>query len=888
MGHPFVPLEVKADNTPDILKYVELFYEDMYREDECWSQEDIAVVPAKEVWDKCATRVSPEHKAVLDAPITQEEVAGAPFGMHKGKASGPDGLPVEYLMTATRPLLLYLCEAFNRLFSGEEASPATFGQTTIVLLYKKGSVEEIRNWRPISLLSAPYKLYAKVLANRVAAVLPALVHSTQTGFIPRRQILVNVLLVRQIMERAQDFQPPLATLFLDFEKAYDRVRWPFLLQGMRCRGFGEVFVKVVEGVLGMAVAKVQVNGFLSSPLKITRSVREGCPLSAALYVLYVEHLHEMIRANDQIPGFELPRGAQVKTNAFADDTAAVTRATHQSVSALRNEVVLFEKYAGARIKWGKSVAVVPAGVDVAMFEGMKTQLPGDQFLYLGAVSDPPKKAWKDYKRSLRRFMWKDDPCVSHLIYRVRWEKLVQPRSVGGLGLLDPRVQVSALQMRTVLWLLLEDDMEPWKLVTLQEMAEAVRVHPTDVKTALLHPQLLHGLRRGVLWSNALEKWREAPLRQTAPQTCDQILEQSLFGNHFVLQSGVPFGPFPWQGCPGAFGKQWLSCGVFRVGDIWDEQEGTWKEEGEVLGRLDHQPKKQERLEEIKRAIPQEWVDCLVAKDRMQGEWVTLEGQGRPIIFFQLKERLGSQWYGAEAWEDVGRQKALGDVLVRRPDRDSRLHEENIRPVVVLRDQTVSKGRGFRPFKPAYRPLQIPWDPSIWEWAPRNSLMKRCRIHQVTTKVIYRSLLVPTDLVDEMREIWRKRGWLDQKALLCWDASTWRKACRLLALLPDQKHAGGLWLCLQLEDRCLHKDKSCRPVGSTRDEARIGERWKGRYIGIVLRGNLCSGACAGSLEGDAEEGDSPVDRRTLLCNEVLSRSPVAWECSPNWVVSPIQG
>ncbi|GBG86105.1 hypothetical protein CBR_g41008 [Chara braunii] len=57
---------------------------------------------------------------------------------------------------------------------------------------------------------------------------------------------------------------------------------------------------------------------------------------------------------------------------------------------------------------------------------------------------------------------------------------------------------------------------------------------------------------------------------------------------------------------------------------------------------------------------------------------------------------------------------------------------------------------------------------------------------------------------------------------------------------------------------------------------------------VLRGNLCSGPCAGSLEGDAEERDSPVDRPTLLRNEVLSKSRVAWECSPNWVVSPIQG
>ncbi|GBG87825.1 hypothetical protein CBR_g45981 [Chara braunii] len=568
MGHPFDPLGGKTDNTPDIIRYVEMFYANLYCEDEHWSEEDMAVVPAANVWDKCATKVSPEHKAFLDAPITQEEVAEALPGMHKGKAPGPDGLPTEYLMIAARPLIPFLCEAFNRLFSGREAPPATFGLTTIVLLYKKRSIEEIRNWRPISLLSASYKLYAKVLANRVAVVLPFIVHSTQTGFVPRRQILVNVIMVRQIMERAHDPQPPLAMLFLDFEKAYDRVRWPFLLQGMRCRGFGEGFVKAVEVVLGMAGARVQVNGFLSPPLRVTRSVRQGCPLSPALYILYVEHLHEMIRADAQISGYELPGGGQVKSNSFADNTATVSQATQQSISALRNEVALFEKYAGARINWEKSVAVVPDGIDWGIFEGMSTQLPEDQFLYLGilvpaalssgqqledllhkavvrmvawakkashgvfgkvliannavsatlwyagAVSDPSKRAWKGYKRALRKFLWKDDPCVPHLIYRVRWEKLVQPRSAEGLGLLDPRIQVSALQMRTVLWLLLEEDTKPWKLVTLREMAEAIRVHPADVETTLLHPQLLRGLRRGALWSGMAAAYAADTARAT--------------------------------------------------------------------------------------------------------------------------------------------------------------------------------------------------------------------------------------------------------------------------------------------------------------------------------------------------------------------------------------
>ncbi|GBG72375.1 hypothetical protein CBR_g11953 [Chara braunii] len=111
MGHPFDPLEGKAENTADILRYVELFYENLYREDECWPQEDMAAVPTKDVWDKCAIRVTLEHRASLDVPITHEEVARALSGMHRGKAPGPDGLSAEYLMIAKSCLS---CQARSR------------------------------------------------------------------------------------------------------------------------------------------------------------------------------------------------------------------------------------------------------------------------------------------------------------------------------------------------------------------------------------------------------------------------------------------------------------------------------------------------------------------------------------------------------------------------------------------------------------------------------------------------------------------------------------------------------------------------------------------------------------------------------------------------------
>ncbi|GBG90049.1 hypothetical protein CBR_g50142 [Chara braunii] len=112
-------------------------------------------------------------------------------------------------------------------------------------------------------------------------------------------------------------------------------------------------------------------------------------------------------------------------------------------------------------------------------------------------------------------------------------------------------------------------------------------------------------------------------------------------------------------------------------------------------------------------------------------------------------------------------------------------------------QKERKGDSFRPFQISQHPLQIPWDPSMWEWRATNS--QRCPMlaHHVTTKVIYRSLNAPTDMADEMRERWKKKGWLEQSQVGKWTQQNWERACTLLTMLPNQKQAGGLWLTLQM-------------------------------------------------------------------------------------------
>ena len=118
---------------------------------------------------------------------------------------------------------------------------------------------------------------------------------------------------------------PVAILFLDQEKALDRVDWSFLRRTLCHKGFGPNFVQWVDVLYGGVQSAVNIDGYLSSFFSLTRGVRQGCPLSPLLYVLYAEVLACNICANPSISGLALPGKSQpvpvISQN--ADDTTLV-------------------------------------------------------------------------------------------------------------------------------------------------------------------------------------------------------------------------------------------------------------------------------------------------------------------------------------------------------------------------------------------------------------------------------------------------------------------------------------------------------------------------------------------------------------------------------------
>ena len=107
----------------------------------------------------------------------------------------------------------------------------------ITLLPKKEDASRIEQYRPICLLNVSFKFFTKVGTNRVSTIAHKVIRPTQTAFIPGRNILEGVVILHESIHEIKRKKMDGFLFKIDFEKAYDKVKWSFLQQALRMKGF---------------------------------------------------------------------------------------------------------------------------------------------------------------------------------------------------------------------------------------------------------------------------------------------------------------------------------------------------------------------------------------------------------------------------------------------------------------------------------------------------------------------------------------------------------------------------------------------------------------------------------------------------------------------------
>jgi hypothetical protein len=169
-----------------------------------------------------------ENEALIK-PFTEDMVKSAILQMKHNKSSGHDGFPAEFYQGFWELIKHDLMALFEDFYKGKlSLYSLNFG--TIVLLPKCKEDTKIQQYKPIYLLNVSFKIFTKVETNRLMYVAQKVINPTQTTFLLGWNIMEGLVILHETMHEMHRKNESGIILKINFEKAYDKVKWSFIKQ----------------------------------------------------------------------------------------------------------------------------------------------------------------------------------------------------------------------------------------------------------------------------------------------------------------------------------------------------------------------------------------------------------------------------------------------------------------------------------------------------------------------------------------------------------------------------------------------------------------------------------------------------------------------------------
>ncbi|WMV58897.1 hypothetical protein MTR67_052282, partial [Solanum verrucosum] len=266
------------------------YYKNLYRETHQWRHSYNNV--------ECPM-LTEEEKMSLQGRFEENEVLNCLKLCAADKAPGLDGYTMGFFIKCWD--VLKNMDTFQNFYE-QEVFEKSFNATFIALIPKKKGANELRDYRPISLIGSIYKILSKILTERLKVVIDRLVDSQQMAFIKGRQIMDAVLIANEAVD-SRIKQKKLGILCkLDIEKAYDHVNWKYLLKILEMMGFGQKWLNWISFCISTVSFSVLINGSPAGFFQTQRGLRQGDPLSPFLFLITMEGLNNMLKTANMEDG----------------------------------------------------------------------------------------------------------------------------------------------------------------------------------------------------------------------------------------------------------------------------------------------------------------------------------------------------------------------------------------------------------------------------------------------------------------------------------------------------------------------------------------------------------------------------------------------------------
>ena len=265
--------------------------------------------------------------------ITSKKVLDKLNKLQINKSSGGEGLPSRVLRELSNEICVPLANLMQRSLI-EGFVPDDWKIADVTPIFKKGKKSDPANYRPVSLTSQIGKVMESILKDDMLDHIRKynLITDTQHGFVSRRSCLTNLLVFLEEVTKYIDNGHPVDAIYLDFQKAFDKVPHKRLLLKVRDMGFSVNVCNWIENWLVERKQRVRLNGWYSNWENVKSGVPQGSILGPLLFVIFIN---------------DLEKGVLSRLLKFADDTKLLgIVGTPEEVEVLRNDLKLL-------VNWSK-------------------------------------------------------------------------------------------------------------------------------------------------------------------------------------------------------------------------------------------------------------------------------------------------------------------------------------------------------------------------------------------------------------------------------------------------------------------------------------------------------------------------------------------------------
>ncbi|XP_075151162.1 uncharacterized protein LOC142225273 [Haematobia irritans] len=297
----------------------------------------------KEVFTDDNRSIFEQHnqQSLSGTAISRIEVESAIKSLKDKKACGPDEIPSEILKLIDSENMDLLTKLFNNIYDTGQY-PQEWLKSTFITIPKKNHAKFCHEFRLISLMSHALKIFLRIIHSRIYPKCENVMGTSQFGFREGMGTREALFSIQTLIQKCRNAQKDVFLCFIDYEKAFDNVLHDRLIDILNAINIEQKEIQCIKSLYWHQTAQVEINGYMTESIPISKGVRQGCILSPLLFNIYSEQIFRE-SVNSIRNGIVVSRSV-LNNIRYADDTTLMTHSISQLQSLVDTLATCSKKY----------------------------------------------------------------------------------------------------------------------------------------------------------------------------------------------------------------------------------------------------------------------------------------------------------------------------------------------------------------------------------------------------------------------------------------------------------------------------------------------------------------------------------------------------------------